>query len=207
VKAGDMLLQISDRSSMWLIVQVFEQQLGQVKVGEKVRVTVTATPGKEYDDSKVDFIYPHLDPSTRTAKVRVVIPNPSHDLHENMFAQAVIEAQPREKPVVLVPREAVMDSGVRQIVFLDEGNGHFQAKEVAVGHSGVLNDAAAGGSNATYTEILSGVTEKDKVVTSGQFLLDSESRLEEARKKFASPTGRSGGAADPMPGMNMGGAK
>jgi len=147
-----------------------------------VVATIPATPGKEYVGT-VDFVYPHLDPATRTAQVRVVLANEGHELHENMFAQAVIEGVVPEKAAVLVPREAVMDSGVRQIVFMSLGNGHFAAREVKVGRSGAMEGKAG----ATYTEILAGLTENDAVVTSGQFLLDSESRLEEARKKFAMP--------------------
>jgi len=191
------------------VVKVFEQQLGQVKLGAKVAATIPATPGKEYE-GKVDFVYPHLDPATRTAQVRVVIPNEGHELHENMFAQAIIEGVQPEKPELLVPREAVMDSGVRQIVFMDLGNGHFAAREVKVGHSGTLRSnwgGAEDGSKTTYTEVLAGLTENDTVVTSGQFLLDSESRLEEARKKFALPEKAGGASGDAMPGMDMGGGK
>lgn len=204
VKSGDDLMRIADRSTMWMIVQVFEQQIGEVKIGETVTAHVEAAPGKVFT-GKVDFVYPHLDPSTRTAQVRVLLDNHDHNLHENMFAQAEIQvdAGADDKPRVLVPREAVLDSGQRQVVFVDKGTGHFAMQEVKMGRTGVPANMAPENDTARYVEILTGLTEDDKVVTSGQFLLDSESRLEEARRKFASPA-----ADQAMPGMDMsGGAK
>jgi membrane fusion protein, copper/silver efflux system len=194
VKAGDEVLQISDRHTMWLIAQVFEQQLGGVKVGEKVTATVDAVPGKTFA-GKVDFIYPHLDPATRTAQVRVVLENPGHVLHQNMFAEARIEGTPPAQPAVLVPREAILDTGRRQMVFVALGNGHFAPRDVMLGRTGTLSEA----NGTRYVEV-TGITVDDTVVTSGQFLLDSESRLEEARRKFMQPAG--GGSGSPaMPGM------
>ena len=194
VKAGEELLQISDQSSMWLIVQVFEQQLGGVHVGQKVTATVDAVPGKEFAGT-VDFVYPHLDPSTRTAQVRVVIPNTDHTLHQNMFAAAQIE-EDAAQPSVLVPREAILDTGQRQMLFISLGNGHFAPRDVKIGRTGTLSAS----DSTRYVEV-SGITENDMIVTSGQFLLDSESRLEEARKKFATP-GMPGTPVKPVtPGM------
>jgi RND family efflux transporter MFP subunit len=193
VKSGDELMQISDQSTMWLIVQVFEQQLGSVHVGQKVTAAVDAVPGKEFAGT-VDFVYPHLDPSTRTAQVRVLIPNADHTLHQNMFAEARIE-EDAAQPSVLVPREAILDTGQRQMLFVALGNGHFAPRDVKVGRTGTVADDAT-----RYVEV-TGITENDTIVTSGQFLLDSESRLEEARKKFATP-GASGVPVKPVtPGM------
>jgi membrane fusion protein, copper/silver efflux system len=196
VKAGDEVLQISSRHTMWLIAQVFERQLGAVKVGETVTAMVDAVPGKTFS-GKVDFIYPHMDTATRTAQVRVALENAGHVLRENMFAEAQIQGMPPDQPSVLVPREAVLDTGMRQMVFVALGNGHFAPRDVTLGRTGTLTE----GDGTRYVEV-SGVGVEDTVVTSGQFLLDSESRLEEARRKFMQPAGSGGAGAMPsMPGM------
>jgi len=198
VMAGAELMKIADRSSMWLVVQVFERDLPTVKAGAAAKVTIAALPGKELADGKVDFVYPHLDPSTRTAQVRIVLPNVEHTLHENMFGEAVIEGSPDLPDGVLIPREAVLDSGKRQIVFVDMGTGHFEGREVKVGRTGRTEDGRE------MVRILDGLTVEDSVVTSGQFLLDSESRIVEARQKFLTPSLQKAGGND-MGGMNMGG--
>jgi RND family efflux transporter MFP subunit len=190
VKAMDRLMEISDRSAMWLIVEVFEQQIGAVKVGQKVQARVDALPGKVFE-GKVDFIYPHLETATRTARVRVELPNEAHELRQGMFAEATIEETAADDGI-LVPREAVLDTGQRQVVFVALGGGRFEGRDVQVGRTGIV----AGGDERRYVAV-TGIGEKDAVVTSGQFLLDSESRLEEARRKFLMPAG--------MPGMDMSG--
>jgi RND family efflux transporter MFP subunit len=177
VMPGQELMKIADRSTMWLQLQIYEQQLGLVTVGEKVKAMVPAVPGTVYDGT-VDFLYPHLDTATRTAMVRVVLNNADHRLHENMYATAEIEV-PNSAPAILVPREAVIDSGLRQIVFVDQGNGHFVPRQVTVGRSGRRE-----GADPEMVQILSGLQPSDVVVTSGQFLLDSESRMQEAVEKM-----------------------
>ncbi|HUO07764.1 MAG TPA: efflux RND transporter periplasmic adaptor subunit [Phycisphaerae bacterium] len=178
VKAGDRIMRIADRSVMWLQVQVYEHDLSLVKEGMEVQVTVTAVPGKVFE-GKVDFIYPHLDMESRTAMVRIVLSNEGHDLREGMFASAMFNATPAQE-AVMVPREAVIDSGTRQIVFLSKGNGRFEAREVTVGLSGTADGQDAAD---RMVQVLSGLNGGETVVTSGQFLLDSESRLQEAIAK------------------------
>lgn len=198
VKVGEKLMEIADRHTMWLVVQVYERQLGLVKAGAPVKATVAAMPGKVFE-GKVDFIYPHLDPATRTAMVRVILPNPGHELHENMYAEAEIEGGD-DQAAVVVPREAVIDTGVRQVVFVSKGDGKFLPQEVKIGRSGELSggfggmEGDTGAGQGEMVQVLSGLTENDAVVTSGQFLLDSESRLEEARQKFLPPPSQAGGA-------------
>jgi RND family efflux transporter MFP subunit len=177
VKAGDRVLRIADRSTMWLQVQVYEHQLPLVPVGTPVRASINGVPGKVFE-GKIEFIYPHLDMMARTATMRVVIPNEGHALHEGMYANVEIDAQVAEK-AILVPREAVIDSGTRQIVFIALAGGHFEPRKVAVGESG--RDADAGDDD--MVQILSGLAGNETVVTSGQFLLDSESRMKEAIQK------------------------
>ncbi|MGN6368279.1 MAG: efflux RND transporter periplasmic adaptor subunit [Phycisphaerae bacterium] len=203
VKAGDEIMKIADRSEMWLQVQVYEHDLPMVKVGTPVKVTVTAVPGKVFE-GKVDFLYPHLDMASRTATARIVLPNENHELREGMYAVATVEGV-GAKDALMVPREAVIDSGVRQVVFVSKGGGHFEPREVKVGMSGEMS-----GMDGEVVEVLSGVKAGEEVVTSGQFLLDSESRLEEA---LAKQTGggllEKGGGADSaaMGGMKMEGGR
>jgi Cu(I)/Ag(I) efflux system membrane fusion protein len=173
---GEKVMKIADRSVMWLQVQVYEHDLPMVKEGTPVRVTVTALPGKVFE-GKVDFLYPHLDMESRTAMARVVLPNEGHDLREGMFAVAEVEGV-GASDTLMVPREAVIDSGVRQVAFVSEGGGHFEPREVTVGMSGETS-----GMEGEVVEVLNGLKAGEEVVTSGQFLLDSESRLQEAIAK------------------------
>lgn len=177
VKAGDRVMRIADRSTLWLQVQVYEQQLPLVHVGTPVRAIVEGLPGKALEGT-IEFIYPHLDMMARTATMRVVVPNPGHALHEGMYARVEIDAAVAER-AVLVPREAVIDSGTRQIVFLAEGGGHFEPRNVSVGQTG----HGEGSANDDMVEVISGLSGDETVVTSGQFLLDSDSRMKEAIEK------------------------
>jgi Cu(I)/Ag(I) efflux system membrane fusion protein/cobalt-zinc-cadmium efflux system membrane fusion protein len=177
VKAGDRVMRIADRSTMWLQMQIYEYQLPLVHLGTPVRAQINGMPGKTYD-GKIEFIYPHLDMMTRTAMVRITLPNEGHQLHEGMYATVEIDPQIAEA-AVLVPREAVIDSGTRQIVFLAREGGHFEPRRVTVGQTG-RSDSSDGDE---MIQILSGLAGNEMVVTSGQFLLDSESRMEEAIQK------------------------
>jgi Cu(I)/Ag(I) efflux system membrane fusion protein/cobalt-zinc-cadmium efflux system membrane fusion protein len=177
VKAGDRVMRIADRSTMWLQVQVYEHQLPLVRVGTPVRAQINGLPGRTFE-GKIEFIYPHLDMMTRTATMRVVLPNEGHELHEGMYATVDIDAQIADR-AVLVPREAVIDSGTRQIVFIAQEGGHFEPRQVTLGQTG-RSEASQGDDLA---QILSGLAGNETVVTSGQFLLDSESRMKEAIQK------------------------
>lgn len=171
VKAGDRVLQIVDHSTLWVDAQVYEQDLSLIKLGEKVTTTFESMPGKTVE-GKVIFIHPHLDPSTRTARVRMTLPNPNLTLRPGMYAIAEISAELGDE-ALLVPREAVIDTGTRQIVFLALGNGRFEPREIKTGLS----------SSDGMLQVLEGLSRDDTVVTSGQFLLDAESRMKEAIQK------------------------
>ncbi len=177
IKAGERVMRIADRSTMWLQVQIYERDLPLVKEGTSVAAILTAVPGKIFE-GKVDFIYPHLDMMTRTAMARLIFPNVGHELREGMYASATIQSTVAES-TLMVPREAIIDSGTRQIVFIAEGNGHFAPRKITVGLSG-SSDA---GSSPELVQVLTGLDGTETVVTSGQFLLDSESRLQEAIEK------------------------
>jgi RND family efflux transporter MFP subunit len=174
VEAGTMLMRIANRHHMWVEAQVYEQRLPLVRIGSKAKVTIVSEPGKVYD-GEVVFVHPHLDAMTRTATARIQIPNEDHHLRQGMYATVEILADPTE-PAPVVPREAVIDTGTRQIVFVSLGGGHFEPREVKLGLAG----------DDGRVQVLEGVTPGEQVVTSGQFLLDSESRLKEAIQKHLS---------------------
>ena len=174
VEAGMMVMRIADRNRMWIETQVYEQQLPLVKIGSKARATIVSEPGKVYE-AEVVFIHPHIDPQTRTALVRLEIPNEDYQLRQGMYATVDILAEPTP-PAPVIPREAVIDTGTRQIAFVTTGSGHFEPRQVKLGISG----------RDGLVQVLSGLAPNEQVVTSGQFLLDSESRLKEAIQKHLS---------------------
>jgi Cu(I)/Ag(I) efflux system membrane fusion protein/cobalt-zinc-cadmium efflux system membrane fusion protein len=174
VEAGMMVMRIADRNRMWVETQVYEQQLPLVKIGSKARATIVSEPGKVYE-AEVVFIHPHIDAQTRTARVRLQIPNEDYQLRQGMYATVDILAEPTP-PAPVVPREAVIDTGTRQIAFVASGNGKFEPREVKLGISG----------RDGLVQVLAGLAPGEQVVTSGQFLLDSESRLKEAIQKHLS---------------------
>jgi RND family efflux transporter MFP subunit len=174
VEAGMLVMRIADRNRMWIETQVYEQQLPLVKIGGKARATIVSAPGKVYE-AEVVFIHPHIDPQTRTALVRLEIPNENYQLRQGMYATVDILAEPTP-PAPVIPREAVIDTGTRQLAFVTSGNGKFEPRLVKLGVSG----------RDGLVQVLSGVAPNEQVVTSGQFLLDSESRLKEAIQKHLS---------------------
>ena len=171
VKEGDRVLRIVDHSKLWLDAQIYESQLPFIKMGQKATATVVSVPGKTFE-GEVIFVHPHVDPMTRTVMVRLVIPNESMALRPGMYATVQIRAE-LATDAVLVPREAIIDSGTRQIAFLARDEGHFEPRTVK---TGVM---APDGT----VQVLEGLTPGEIVVTSGQFLLDAESRMKEAIKK------------------------
>jgi len=169
---GMTLYNLVDLSNVWVIVDVYEQDLARVAVGQTANITFTAFPGRTFA-GKVSFIYPDINKATRTAKVRIDLPNPTGALRLAMYADVTILGTP-EKNVLAVPASAILNSGERQVVLQALGNGRFQPQEVKTG-------MRAG----DYIEILDGLKEGDKVVTSADFLIDSESNLRAALQGFA----------------------
>jgi len=129
-------------------------------------------PGKRFK-GKVLFIYPYLDPKTRTAKLRLAFPNPGYQLKPGMYANIDLKSVVAKDSLV-IPQEAVIDSGVRKIVFVALGKGKFQPREVNIGLEG----------NDNEFQVLEGLSEGEEIVLSAQFMLDSESRLREAIQKM-----------------------
>ena len=173
VQAGERALRIVNRGSLWLDAQLFAMDIPQVKVGQKVTAQVEGIPGGV--EGEVSFISPSIDPVTRTASVRVVLENPELQLRPAMFATVEIPVTLASGALV-IPREAVLDTGSRQVVFVVRPDSHFAPREVKLGASG----------SDGMTQVVSGLDASDTVVTSGQFLMDAESRMKEAVAKHLS---------------------
>jgi membrane fusion protein, copper/silver efflux system len=192
VKAGEELYRLADLSSIWVIANVAEQDIGMVKVGAPAKMSFRAFPGEVFE-GKVTFILHELEMATRTAKVRIEVKNPEHRIKHEMFADVEINAGEKDVDRLVVPVSAVIDSGNRQVVILDKGEGRFEPRPVRLG---IRSDG--------FIEIIEGLKEGDQVVTTANFLIDAESNLKAALKAFkATP------AADKMqePSMDKLGAK
>lgn len=171
VVAGEELFQLADLSTLWVLADVYAQDYAMLRVGNRARVKVQGLPGKVFD-GRVDFIYPTLDAQTRTAKVRIVLKNPQRILRPDMPVTVAIESGARALQL-LVPKSAVLRTGKQDLVIIAQGEGRFHPKSVTLG-------SEAG----EYYVVLMGVKEGDTVVTSAQFLIDSESRIQEAVQKM-----------------------
>lgn len=171
---GEMLYRIADLSSVWVIAAVPEQDIGQVHNGSRVQIGVDAWPDRNFS-GRVEFIYPTLDPATRTVPVRIEIANPQGQLKPDMYAHAQIETGMGGK-VLAVPDTAVIDSGTRQVVLVRLAEGRFEPRAVTLGSR-----------SDDYVEVLSGVMEGEQVVTSANFLIDAESNLKAALSGIGEP--------------------
>jgi Cu(I)/Ag(I) efflux system membrane fusion protein len=174
---GDMLFRIADLSHVWLIADVFEQDLASVRIGAPARVTVAAYPGQTFTGT-VAFIYPSVTRETRTARVRIEIPNPDTLLKADMYGQVEIGADADAMPVVAVPDSAVIDGGTTQTVLIERGEGRYQPRKVKLGRRG-----------DGYVEVMEGVTPGEKVVVGANFLIDAESNLRAALQAFTQGKG------------------
>lgn len=175
---GDVLFRIADHQLVWVLIDVAERDLPQITVGAKVTIRPRGLSGRIFTGD-VSLIYPHLMTQTRTARIRVELPNPDEALRPEMYVDAKIEAGTPD-PVLAVPDSAVLDSGARQAVLIDKGDGRFEPREVRLGRRG-----------DGYVEITDGVAEGDAVVTSANFLIDAESNLKAALKGFTETGTRS----------------
>jgi Cu(I)/Ag(I) efflux system membrane fusion protein/cobalt-zinc-cadmium efflux system membrane fusion protein len=172
VMTGMSLLEVADLTHVWVDAQIYEYELPWVKVGQKAVMTLQYLPGETFTGS-IGYIYPYLNDITRTAKVRLKFPNPGIKLKPEMYAQVEIKSA-LPHPVVAVPPEAVLDSGEKHLVFIALGKGQFEPREIKVGLEG----------EGEWREVLEGLKGGEEVVTSAQFLLDSESRIREAVRKM-----------------------
>ncbi len=187
--AGEVLYQIADLSQVWLLADVFEQDLGQVRIGQSANITVDAYPGKVFA-GKVTFIYPTVTADTRTAKVRIELANPQALLKPAMYAQVEFATYPGKGQVLTVPDSAVLDTGTRQLVLVERGEGRFEPRPVKLGAHG-----------DGYIEVLDGVKAGEQVVVSANFLIDAESNLNAAFSAFGqtAESAKPGQKGEPRP--------
>lgn len=175
---GEMLYQVADLSSVWVIADIAEQDLAQVGVGASAKVLLGAYPDKPFA-ARVSAIYPTFKAETRTAQLRIELPNPNLLLKPGMFAQVEIAAS-AARPVLAVPLSAVIDSGTRTVVLVQSGEGRFEPREVKLGAR-----------NDEHVQVLQGVREGEPVVVAANFLIDAESNLRAALGGLVAPAPRS----------------
>jgi len=167
VMPGDQLFDIADLSSVWIISDIYENELPLINPGETARITLSSLPGREFS-AKIEFVYPTLTDQARTVKVRLTVANPGGRLKPQMFTNVEIKAGIGRR--LAVPDDAVLDTGTRSIVYVDKGDGNFEPREVKLG-------LRADG----YREVLSGLKNGEKVARSATFLIDSEAQLKGVR--------------------------
>src|SRR6266849_140818 len=172
VVAGDELYRIANLSTLWVIAEVPEQDIGSITLGTSATVTLRAFPSRPIE-GRVAFVYPELKAETRTARVRIELPNADGEFKPDMYADVVFHAGAEGKPVVVVADSAVIDSGTRQLVLIAKGEGRFEPRVIKTGRRG---DGSV--------EVLEGVKEGEEVVTTATFLIDAESNLRAALKGF-----------------------
>lgn len=164
------LIQLADKA--WVYADIYEYELGWIKEGLPATVTTQAYPGEEFK-GVIKAVSPIIDPNTRTARVRLEIDNPEKKLKLEMFVDVFIEVNLGEETLA-IPREAILDTGTRKIVWLDMGEGNFTAREIKTGAEGV---SLIDGQKVKVFPVLSGLNEGEFAVTKGNFLLDSQSQL------------------------------
>ena len=173
IMAGQPLMEISNLSTLWLTADVYEYELSKIELGSKAKVRFSYFPGKEFN-GRVSFIYPTIDPKSRTAKIRIDINNANGKMMPEMFANVEIYGTNLGKTTV-VPENSVIRSGEKDLVIIALGNGKFKPQQVTLG----------GYSNGYY-QVLKGLEEGNEIVTSAQFLIDSESNIKSAISQLQS---------------------
>ena len=178
-KAGDVLFRFADHSAVWVMADIAEGDVGAVKRGQAVAVRTKAYPGRVFE-GKVGLVYPHLMRETRTARVRIELPNLDLSLLPDMYADVEINTG-SDEAVVAVPTSSVIDSGTRQVVIVDLGDGRFEPRQAKLGRR-----------SGDHVEVLQGIQEGDSVVVEGNFLIDAESNLNAALKALRAPPAEEG---------------
>ena len=172
VKAGQEMFRLTDLSKIWVIADVPEQDIGSVKIGAPAKATFRALPDKPFG-GHVTFVLHELEMATRTAKVRIEVANPEHQIKHEMFADVEIDAGAGDAARLTVPVSAVIDSGNRQVVIVDRGEGRFEPRPIKLGLRG-----------DGFVEVREGLKAGESVVTTANFLIDAESNLKAALKAF-----------------------
>jgi Cu(I)/Ag(I) efflux system membrane fusion protein len=183
VKPSMNVMSLGDLSTVWLLAEVFERQAQWVSVGQGAEVKLSYVPGHVWE-GKVEYIYPSLDAKTRTLKVRLRFDNPDEGLKPNMFANVRIFGGPKNN-IVVIPLEGLIRTGRDERVIVDLGDGRFEARDVV-----------AGIESGDYVEIMQGVDEGERIVISGQFLIDSEASMRAGIKRMDASTGDEAGEGE-----------
>jgi hypothetical protein len=170
VMAGQMLYRLTDLSTVWVEAEVYETDLATVRTGMGASISFPGFPDRPFA-GRISYIYPLVTPETRTVRVRIVLANPGGLLKPNMLATVTLQAP--QSHALVVPTDAVVDTGTEQLVFVSDGTGRFTPRDVRVGRR-----------SAGQAELLSGVAEGDEVAASATFFLDSESQLRGALQKY-----------------------
>jgi Cu(I)/Ag(I) efflux system membrane fusion protein/cobalt-zinc-cadmium efflux system membrane fusion protein len=174
IQAGNTVFKIADLSTVWVMASVYDYEVPWIREDQPAEMELSYQPGKVYK-GRVDYIYPEVDHETRTVQVRLEFPNPDLKLKPGMYASVRLESRPIDNTIV-IPSEAVLRTGERNVVFVALGEGKFEPREVALG--------VEGGTRNEQLQVLSGLESGERVVTSAQFLIDSESKLQEAIQKM-----------------------
>ena len=169
---GETLYEIADLSSIWLVAEIFERDLSLVKIGQPAKLRILAYPGREFG-GKVVFVYPTLDPNTRTGRVRIELANPGGMLKPAMYGNVELAGSPTRSKTLAIPDSAVLDSGARQVALVQRGEGQFEPRDLKLGMRG-----------DGYVEVLEGVSAGELVVVRANFLIDAESNLKAALQGF-----------------------
>lgn len=193
IKAGTPAYKIADLSTIWVQASVYDYEVPWIQEGQPAQMELSYHPGETYRGT-VAYVYPSLDQKTRTVQVRLEFPNPNLELKPGMFANVRIQTRPK-KDVTVIPNEAIIRTGERNVVFVAMGEGAFEPREVTLGMEG--------GQRNNEIEVLEGVKPGEEIVTSAQFLFDSESRLQEAIQKMLQQKQ----ATPDMEGMDMPGGE
>jgi hypothetical protein len=178
VKMGDRLVGVMDLSRLWLWADFYENEVGLLRVGQKLDISLPAFPGKKFE-GQIAAIDRRLDPMKRTTRVRIDLDNPDDQLRPGMFANVELKIDQGEG--LSVPVDAVLPTGSRSLVFVDRGSGKLEPRFIQVGRSFTQTDANG---EASYDEVLEGLSEGERVVSSANFLIDAESRIQGALKTW-----------------------
>ena len=175
VDAGMKLYRLADLSRVWVLSQIYEQDMPYMKLDQEAQISMSYLPDQKFQ-GRVAYVYPTLDEKTRTARVRIEVPNPAMLLKPGMFAKVELKAE-LEPNALLAPDSAILRSGEKNTVFVALEGGKFEPRTVTLGPRG---------EGGVY-QVTNGLSEGERVVTSGQFMLDSESQLKEAIQKMREP--------------------
>lgn len=175
IMPGENLYKIADISRVWIYGDIYEYEVPLIKIGQEAKITLSYFPGETFT-GRVSYIYPYLNTETRTNRIRIDVENPAFKLKPGMYAN--LEIIVNYGTVLTIPVEALLDSGEKKYVFIDIGDGYFEPREVKVGIS-----------SDDYYEVIEGLNEGERLVTSATFLIDSESSLKAALEQMGKPTG------------------